>query len=277
MFFSGIADEAGESIETQIKAHQELGWKHIELRNVGGLNVTDVCDEYFEGIADKLADAGLAVSNFASQLCNWARPIHIHPDIDMQELRRAIPRMKEMGCDTIRIMSYPNAGWEESKWRDEVLKRISRLTDVAEDNDIVLLHENCDGWGGLGVQQTLAMIEHVDSPNLKLIWDTGNPVAHDQDAWEYYKGVREHVIYIHIKDGVRENGKVRYTFPGEGEGAVKDVLQDLIERDYRGCISIEPHISAVIHEGKSAETEHDSFNTYVEYGKRLMGLIESLG
>jgi sugar phosphate isomerase/epimerase len=174
-------------------------------------------------------------------------------------------------------MSYPNAGWEESKWRDEVLKRISRLTDVAEDNDIVLLHENCDGWGGLGVQQTLAMIDHVDSPNLKLIWDTGNPVAHDQDAWEYYKGVREHVIYIHIKDGVRENGKVRYTFPGEGEGAVKDVLQDLIERDYRGCISIEPHISAVIHEGKSAETEHDSFNTYVEYGKRLMGLIESLG
>ena len=34
MIFSGIADEAGSTIERQIRAHQELGWKYIELRMV---------------------------------------------------------------------------------------------------------------------------------------------------------------------------------------------------------------------------------------------------
>jgi len=34
MILTGIADEAGVSLETQIKATRELGWKHIEMRAV---------------------------------------------------------------------------------------------------------------------------------------------------------------------------------------------------------------------------------------------------
>jgi hypothetical protein len=30
MYFTGFADEAGDSIETQIKATLALGWNHIE-------------------------------------------------------------------------------------------------------------------------------------------------------------------------------------------------------------------------------------------------------
>ncbi|RKY76941.1 sugar phosphate isomerase/epimerase, partial [candidate division KSB1 bacterium] len=30
MFFTGIADEAGKSLDVQIRAHKELGWDHIE-------------------------------------------------------------------------------------------------------------------------------------------------------------------------------------------------------------------------------------------------------
>ncbi|MHC4481813.1 MAG: sugar phosphate isomerase/epimerase, partial [Planctomycetota bacterium] len=92
MFFSGIADEAGEAIEIQIKAHHQLGWKHIELRNIGGVNLTDLCERVFDEVAEKVSAATLGVSCFASQLCNWARPISQHPEIDRQELARAIPR-----------------------------------------------------------------------------------------------------------------------------------------------------------------------------------------
>ena len=48
MFYSGIADEGAEDLAGQIKAHQELGWKHIELRNLSGTNLTDITDEEFE-------------------------------------------------------------------------------------------------------------------------------------------------------------------------------------------------------------------------------------
>ncbi len=41
MFFSGISDEAGQPIESQIRAHTDLGWDYMELRMVSGTNITD--------------------------------------------------------------------------------------------------------------------------------------------------------------------------------------------------------------------------------------------
>ena len=40
-FIQDFADEAGASIDTQIKATVELGWRNIECRNVDWVNLTD--------------------------------------------------------------------------------------------------------------------------------------------------------------------------------------------------------------------------------------------
>jgi len=276
MFFSGIADEAGEPIDVQVRAHKELGWKHIELRNVGGVNLTDLRDETFEEVADNVTSAGLAVSCFASQLCNWSRPITKHFDIDRHELMRAIPRMQALGCKFIRIMSYPNAGWPEDMWRDEVVARLRALAALAQEGGITLVHENCDGWAGKGPEESLLLLERVDSPNLKLLWDTGNPVAHGQDVLAYYEAVRAHIVYVHIKDCVLKGGKPHYTFPGEGDGKVREVVGDLLERGYDGGFSIEPHLAAIVHEGKSASEGQNAYRRYVEYGRRLVKLVRNL-
>lgn len=277
MFFSGIADEAGTDIETQIKAQEELGWKHVELRNIDGIGVADLCDRAFEDVIDKLGEAGIAISCFASQLCNWSRSVARHPDIDRNELARAIPRMQRTGCKFIRTMSYPNAGWPEDEWRDEVIARIRALARMAEDGGVVLVHENCNGWGGLGASQTLELLDRVNSPALKLVWDTGNPVSHGQDAWDYYCQVKEHIVYVHVKDGVREpDGSVRYTYCGEGEGRVADIISDLLASGYTGGMSIEPHLAAVVHEGKAASAAEHAYARYVEYGRRLMKLVENV-
>ena len=99
---------------------------------------------------------------------------------------------------------------------------------MAEDGGILLLHENCYGWAGQGPEQTIELIETVNSPALKLIWDTGNPVPHNQDPWEFYSAVKEHIVYVHIKDAVPKEGavpdalghlKVNYSWPGEGNGS----------------------------------------------------------
>ena len=176
----------------------------------------------------------------------------------------------------IRTMSYPNAGWPEEEWRDEVVARMKVLARIAEDGGVTLVHENCNGWGGLGAEQSLELLEQVDSPALKLLWDTGNPISHDQDPWEYYSAVKEHVVYVHIKDAVRKDGKAVYTYPGEGEGRVKDVVKDLLERGYTGGLSIEPHLAAIVHLGKSASEADSAYDRYIEYGRRLMKLVEEV-
>lgn len=275
MFFSGIADEAGDDLATQIKAQLELGWKHIELRNISGVGAADLCERTFEEAIEQLSDAGLGVSCFAAQLCNWSRPIIKHPDIDRHELERAIPRMQRVGCPFIRSMSYPNAGWPEDQWRDEVVARLKVLAAVAEDGGVTIVHENCNGWGGESAENTLELLEKVNSPALKLVWDTGNPVPHGQDPWAYYSAVKEHVVYVHIKDAVQqEDGTTAYRYPGEGDARVADVLKDLIDRGYEGGLSIEPHVAAVVHVGKAASDAEGAYAKYVEYGRRLVALVE---
>ncbi len=277
MYFSGIADEAGQSIDTQIRAHQELGWKHLGLRNVDGLNAADLCDEVFEVVAEKILSAGMEVSDFVSQLCHWSRPIIQHPDIDIEEFKRACPRMQLLGCKYIRTMSYSNAGWPEDEWRIEAVKRLSQLAALAEDAGVVLVLENCAGWTGQGPEQTIEVFESVGSESFKLLWDTANPVIANHNPWHFYTEVREHIACVHVKDVERASGrKIRYTFPGEGDAMIKDVLSDLKSRGYNGGVSIEPHLGGIIPEGDKTCPEGDGYNQYLKYGKSLMELVDEI-
>ena len=65
MFYSGIGSEAGVSIDQQLRAIEELGWKHIDLRNIDNINITDISDKQFGEIEEKLNMAGISVSCLA--------------------------------------------------------------------------------------------------------------------------------------------------------------------------------------------------------------------
>lgn len=278
MFFSGISDESGQAIDTQIKAHQELGWEYLELRAIDGENLTAVSDAKFDEICDKVAAAGMKVSCFGSAVANWARPITCAAQIDVDDLAAAIPRMQRMGTRYIRVMSYPNDKdnpLADAQWRDEAIKRMKVLAKMAEDGGIVLAHENCSGWGGLSADNSNILLGEVDSPALKVVFDTGNPVTYGQDPWDYYQTVAKDIVYVHIKDARKVDGEDIYTYCGEGEGRVRDIVGDLLAHGYDGGISIEPHLAAVIHTGQTADPAK-LYESYVEYGRRLMKIVDEV-
>ena len=279
MFFSGISDEAGPAIETQIKAHQELGWNHMELRLVDGQNLTLLADEAFDAVYDSVTAAGMQVSCFGSAIANWARPITCDPNIDIEDLRRAIPRMHRFGTPFIRVMSYPNDPkhpLDEPEWRNEAIRRMRELAAIAEDGGVMLAHENCSGWGGLSAENSNILLGEVNSPALKVVFDTGNPVTYGQDAWEYYQAVFPDIVYVHIKDARKVDGKDEYTYCGEGDGCVREIVGDLLKRGYDGGFSIEPHLAAIIHTGQQANSGDWLYRSYTEYGRRLMKIVEEV-
>lgn len=275
MFFAGIADEAGRPIERQIAAHQELGWTEIELRMVGSSNLTDIDDVAFEATFDAVQAAGMHVCCFASQLANWSRPITNPFEVDVAELTRAIPRMQRMGSKFIRCMSYPNVDWAEEAWRDEAVRRLKILAKMCEDGGVILGHENCNGWGGESKENTLELIERVDSPAFGLVFDTGNTFVHHQNAVEYLQAVKQHVVHVHIKDGYLDGEKNVFTYPGEGSCEVGACIRALIEFGYDGGYSIEPHIASIIHLGDaSMDKDQVMYESYLTYGRKLMALYE---
>ncbi len=287
MFLTGFADEAAKDLDGQIRATKELGWRHIESRNIDGVNLHNLSDAAFETVVEKLGAAGIQVNCFGSAIANWAKDVRKPFDVDLEEATRAIPRMQRLGTKLIRIMSYPP--FEDRPLSDQMaevrFERLRVLTGKFLDAGLQPVHENCMNYGGLGWAFTLRMLEQV--PGLKLVFDTGNPVnTFDrtqpapypmQSAWEFYRQVRDHVVYVHIKDGVRDGATTRWTFCGEGDGDVKRICADLVARGYAGGISIEPHIAVVAHDSSVQSSDAVRYANYVEYGRRMAKILAEVG
>ena len=106
MYLTGFADEAATSLDRQIEATRELGWRNIEMRRVDGKDLTDCTDAEFDIICEKLQAAGVRVNCFGSRIANHGKQIDQPFDSSLQEARQAIPRMKRLGTRLIRIMSF---------------------------------------------------------------------------------------------------------------------------------------------------------------------------
>jgi sugar phosphate isomerase/epimerase len=289
MYLTGFADEAAGDIDGQIRATKKLGWKYIESRNVNDKNIHDISDEEFDIVCDKLAAAGVEINCFGSTIANWGKKITEPFDSSLAEAKRAIPRMRKLGCKLIRIMSFAVLdGCEpDDQMEQERFKRLRELKKMFDDAGLTAVHENCMNYGGMGWTYTLKLIENV--PGLKLVFDTGNPVFTDdrtkkkpypkQSSWEFYTHVKKHIEYVHIKDGIWDSatGKTKFTFAGEGSGDVKRIVGDLLKSGYDGGLSMEPHLAVVFHNKSVQSEEAVKYANYVEYGRRFMAMLKELG
>lgn len=294
MYLTGFADEAAKDLAGQISATKELGWTHIESRNIDGTNIHNLTDAEFDRVCSQLAEAKVQINCFGSAIANWQKQIDQPFDSSLEEIRRAIPRMQRLGTKLVRVMSFAVRKDADGRvladqLEQERFRRVRELHRRFTDAGLTPVHENCMNYGGMGWTYTMRLLENV--PGLKLVFDTGNPtmtvdhsaqVAADgtrpmQSSWEFYRQVREHVAYIHIKDGrIAADGKHVHAFPGEGNGDVKRVLADLLGRGYDGGVSIEPHIAAVFHDPAITSAEGRMRTSYIEYGRRVMRMIAEI-
>ncbi len=288
MILTGFADEAARDLTTQIKATKELGWDYISARGINGKNMHELSELEFSQAVDELDAAGVKIAECGSLIGNWAKSIDTDFAITLGEIERAIPRMQKLNVKIVRVMSYAQEEWGMEQNERERFRRLREVTERFTDAGIVTAHENCMNWGGFSAEHTLRLIEEV--PNLKLVFDTGNPVFqldrskpkadgsfHWQDTLEFYRRVREHIVHVHIKDCLNPNKvgeEPEYTFPGKGQGYVAEIIDDLKATGYDGFLAIEPHVATVFH--VSADQEPDwqqCYDSYVEYGKSLEFLL----
>lgn len=288
MILTGITDEAGALIDTQIKAVKELGWNTIEARSVEvegfpKANLHDIADEAFDVVEEKLKNGGVGVYCFGSTIANWGKKID--DPFDLSEVERAIPRMQRLGSQYVRIMSYAVREGED-QLEEERFHRLREITKRFLDAGITPVHENCMNYGGMSWQHALKLLENV--PGLKWVFDTANPVFNDdrskpepmpkQDPWEFWTHLKEHTVHIHVKDAIWDNSKndADYTLPGKGDGAVRRILSDALESGYDAGISIEPHLAVVFHDDSVKASDEEIYQSFIGYGKALMELLDDI-
>jgi sugar phosphate isomerase/epimerase len=290
MYFSGIADEAGADIDTQIRATRALGWQWIEGRavEVSGFprgNLHDIPDAAFDLVAGRLQDAGVRINCFGSAIMNWAKTVATPFEVTLDEVARAIPRMQRLGARLVRIMSFKPAD-DDEVIPPVVFERVREVTKRFLGAGLQPVHENCMNYGGMSPAHALQLLEKV--PGLRWVFDTANPVFNPdrvkpkpwprQDPWEFWVAVREATAHLHVKDATWDPARndAGYNWPGEGEGRVREILTDALARGYDAGISIEPHLAVVFHDASVKASEEEQFNSYVEYGRRLERLVHEI-
>jgi len=283
MYLTGFADEVSSNIEDQIRVTKELGWNAIEARSIGKSNIHDISDADFENVCKVLLDNRIHINCFGSTIANWSKKISDPFEISLQEVERTISRMQCLNVKLVRIMSYARCPGSE-QYAEERFRRLKVICDKFLDAGITPLHENCMNYGGMSWMHTLELIKNI--PGLRLVFDTGNPVIskdysktedRKQDSLEFFKKIHEHVEHIHIKDAFLDRDKECFVFPGEGDAKIVDILKELKHMNYNGGISIEPHMASVFHDPDAGVSSfEESYKIYIEYGKRLMGLLENI-
>ncbi|GGF19558.1 sugar phosphate isomerase/epimerase family protein [Subtercola lobariae] len=239
---SGFGDEIDVEPVVQVTVLKALGANHIEVRSAWGTNIVDLSATQLNGLARVFDERGVQVSAIASPIGKVDVTLPVEHEVE--RLGRAIAAAHRLGTPYIRIFSFfRGEGVSVSSIRDEVLLRMRALADLAEREDITLLHENEKDIYGDTPERVLDIIESVGSPNLVAAWDSANfvqvGVEHPFD--QGYALLRPYLRYLQVKDALTATSGV--VPAGEGDGQVRETLAALLADGYEGFVSLEPHLA----------------------------------
>ena len=158
-------------------------------------------------------------------------------------MRHAAEVAHELDAPYIRIFSFFNRpGEDPAGHRAEVIDRMRALVRVAEEADLILLHENEKEIYGDVPDRCLDLIRSVGSPYLKLAWDPANFVQVGVRPYaDGYAKLRPHLEYVQIKDALAADGTV--VPAGQGDGELAETIRALRHDGFDGFFSLEPHLA----------------------------------
>ena len=267
---SGFADEIDPDLQTQCDVLTELGIRYVEFRSAWDMNVLNLDDGQIDEVVRILTRNNLSVSAIGSPIGK----INIEDDFTahLTRMDRALTVARKLNALYIRVFSFfLRPDQPPAVHRDEVIRRMRVLADMAHTAGVVLLHENEKEIFGDVPDRVLDIVESVNLPSLKLAWDAANFVQVGVTPFtEAYPILRPHTAYIQIKDAVMATGDV--VPAGEGDGQLRDTIRALATDGFDGFFSMEPHLGSAHHLGGFSGPEN-----FIRATKAFTGILQDQG
>lgn len=278
---SAFADEASASLDEQIATLKALGIRHIEPRNVDGTNVSDLTEEAAKAVRKKLDDAGIGLSSIGSPIGK----VDIAGDLDahIEKLKNTINVAQILGAKYIRMFSFFVPVGHEDEYEAQVFAGMERMIETARGTGVKLVHENEKAIFGDSTDRCVRLMERF-APELGFAFDPSNFVQCEQDTKAGFPRLKKYLTYMHMKDSKFPSNAERehrdmgfegvsdaHRPVGQGDGNVSWIIDQLIDMNYEGFMTLEPHLTNCALVPGSAV---DKFNAAAH---ALIDLIESKG
>jgi sugar phosphate isomerase/epimerase len=240
---SAFADEVTENFLAQVEylAGEKVG--HIEPRFINKKNIMDLSKGEMDEARTMIRDHGLKVSAIGSPIGKVKLDEPFEPHLD--KFKHAVDLALFFETPFIRMFSYyAPEGKDINEYREQVLERMAAKVEVLAGADVTMVHENEADIYGHTAANCVDLIEAIDSPKLRLVYDPANFVWGEKmtDNVEVcWPVMKPYVVHIHIKDWKLDAADVG-SIPGEGDGQIKELLTELAAINYDGCMTMEPHL-----------------------------------
>ena len=239
---TGFADEISPDVKTQFEELNRLGVKYFEPRGLDGKSVASITPDEAVKLKEAMDKYGIKASSIGSPIGK----INITDDFEehLSKLENVIKVAKILDTKYIRVFSFfmEDGTYEEN--RPEVMRRMKAMVKLAEENDIILLHENEKGIYGNIAPRCADILKEVNSPNLRAVFDPANFIECDQITYpDGFELMKPYIEYMHIKDAQADKKIVP---AGMGIGNIKAIVTELNKMGYKGFYSLEPHLTAFL-------------------------------
>lgn len=231
-----FADEASKFIDNQITAMKNNGIAGLEIRNVDGVNVSDISDAKAREVKAKMDAASLTVKTVGSPIGK----IDIEKDdftTHIEKFKRTLEISEILGAENIRLFSFFTPSENRDDWFSTVMERLAAFCDIAQNYNVTLCHENEKGIFGDIPSRCLKI--HKELPQIKAIFDPANFVQCGVDTLKAWEILHPYVKYLHIKDALSDGNVVP---AGKGIGNLKAILDDFTKSG-GDFVTLEPHLT----------------------------------
>ncbi|MGI6368407.1 MAG: sugar phosphate isomerase/epimerase family protein [Anaerolineae bacterium] len=236
---SGFADEISADLNEQLDVLERLGIRFLEFRGVWNTGVLDLSDEQVRQVKAALDSRGIGISAIGSPIGKIRIDDPFEPHLKAFE--RAVMLAEYFQTPYIRLFSFFVPEGEAEAHRDEVMRRIEALLEASMGHPVTLLHENERHIYGDVPSRCLDLLKTFDTPRLRFTFDPANFVLCGVRPFtDGYELLRPYTEYLHIKDALREEGRV--VPAGEGDGELAELVRALVNSDFDGFASLEPHL-----------------------------------
>lgn len=278
-----ITDGISRDFEYALDTMVETDLKYVELQYLWEKQVGELTDSDVEKVNDLIQSRDLKVScishhNLAGIPVNTAVDAPAYRD-QIDTLQRCIEIAQALGTGLVRIFSFQKEmvlfGAEpivsKGAWA-MLLNRLEEPLQIAEAENITLVIETAISSNITSALLARKLIDELATEHLKVLWDPCSSLYCTEVPYpDGYEIIRDHIVHIHLKDGVVNLPAATFDFCAMGQGQMvpyyADIMNALKRDGYQGTISFESVYTP------ENGTREDGFRESLPV---FMGLMESL-
>lgn len=245
MFKKGvITDEISQDFNSAVELALKYSLDGIEIRSVWDKGPHELDKNDTEAIRKVIKTTKLEVCGISAPFFKCDLDNESEYDCHMEILEKCIELAGQLETKFIRGFTFWNKGdFEENL--EKITFRYEKPVKMLERAGMTLVLEMDPSVYASNASKVRRVIENINSPYVKALWDPGNEIFNTEDEVPYpcgYDVIKPYMAHMHLKDAKRmENGKATSVPVGEGQVDYKGQFKALIADKYDGFVVLETH------------------------------------